>query len=186
MSPSEAISTTQSYSWRMRATRLFRTIRNGLSTTLAPTKRSGWFSPTTVPQAIHGTCTDMRCNIPLAPFPTPYFETTDLICHHRQVLAGGTGRWSGNIVNPSNPQRRDTHILPANGYLVLQWGSDNPGVWPFHCHIAWHISGGLNANFLERPDDIKNLKIPSTTFQNCRNWAAYSGGHIVEQIDSGL
>ena len=55
-----------------------------------------------------------------------------------------------------------------------------------HCHIAWHISGGLNANILEREDDIKNLPIPSTTFENCRKWAAYTGEEIVDQIDSGL
>jgi Multicopper oxidase len=22
----------------------------------------------------------------------------------------------------------------------MQFDADNPGVWPFHCHIAWHLS----------------------------------------------
>ena len=69
---------------------------------------------------------------------------------------------------------------------ALQWESNNPGVWPFHCHIAWHVSGGLYANILEQPEQIRKYNIPSTAFQNCRDWAAYSGGHVVDQIDSGL
>ena len=36
----------------------------------------------------------------------------------RQVLASGSGSWDGTVVNPSNPQRRDTHLLVAGGYLV--------------------------------------------------------------------
>lgn len=107
--------------------------------------------------------------------------------HEMQVLAVGTGTWDGStIVNQQNPQRRDVMLLPANGYLVLQWESNNPGVWPFHCHIAWHISGGLYANLLEQPDEIKKYNVPSTAYQNCRDWSAWSGGHLVDQIDSGL
>ena len=36
----------------------------------------------------------------------------------RQVLASGSGSWDGTVVNPSNPQRRDTHLLVGGGYLV--------------------------------------------------------------------
>lgn len=47
------------------------------------------------------------------------------------VLAEGDGRWDGTtIVNPSNPVRRDTHIIRALGHLVLQFDGKNPGVWP--------------------------------------------------------
>ena len=89
-------------------------------------------------------------------------------------------------MNQGNPQRRDVHLLPANGYLVLQWQSNNPGVWPFHCHIAWHVSGGLYANLLEQPAAIQKYNIPSTAYQTCRDWASWSGGEVVDQIDSGL
>lgn len=41
-------------------------------------------------------------------------------------------------------------------------------------------------NLLERPADIKNLAVPSTSYQVCRDWAAYTGNHVVGQIDSGL
>ena len=107
--------------------------------------------------------------------------------HEMQVLASGTGTWDGSsIVNPENPQRRDVAMLPASGYLVLQWESTNPGLWPFHCHVSWHISGGLYANLLERPSDIQRLDVPETAADNCKSWATYQGAHVVDQIDSGL
>lgn len=107
--------------------------------------------------------------------------------HEVFTLAAGTGTWDGTIVNPNNPARRDVQILPANGYLVLQWNSDNPGVWPFHCHSAWHLSGGMSANILENPAGIqKILAVPSTSYQVCRDWAALTGSNLPNQIDSGL
>lgn len=41
-----------------------------------------------------------------------------LHCAGRQVLSVGLGAWGGAITNPSNPQRRDVQIVPANGYAV--------------------------------------------------------------------
>ena len=111
--------------------------------------------------------------------------------HNFQILAQGTGDWDGTITNPNNPQRRDVQILPAGSaatpsYIVVQFNADNPGVWPFHCHIAWHVSAGLYVNIMERPDQIKETQIPSVMAQTCRDWATYSGTNVVEEIDSGL
>jgi FtsP/CotA-like multicopper oxidase with cupredoxin domain len=88
--------------------------------------------------------------------------------HNFFVLHQGPGEWDGTIVNPSNPQRRDVQQLGSGSHIVLQIQSDNPGAWPLHCHIAWHVSSGLYITILERPDDIKKIKIPSTSAQNCR------------------
>lgn len=33
-------------------------------------------------------------------------------------------------------QSRLTHFRFSSGYLVTQLVADNPGVWPFHCHIV--------------------------------------------------
>ncbi|KAJ5547723.1 hypothetical protein N7513_004957 [Penicillium frequentans] len=38
---------------------------------------------------------------------------------------------------------RDTVQIPSRGYAVLRFRADNPGVWLFHCHISWHLSGGM-------------------------------------------
>ncbi|GAM86790.1 hypothetical protein ANO11243_048100 [Dothideomycetidae sp. 11243] len=112
--------------------------------------------------------------------------------HNFFVLAEGHGLWDGHITNPANPQRRDVQLLqPAvsatqPSYIVLQIKADNPSVWPFHCHIAWHVSGGLYVNILERPRDIYESNIPMVMAQTCRDWARWSHTHVVDQIDSGL
>jgi FtsP/CotA-like multicopper oxidase with cupredoxin domain len=107
--------------------------------------------------------------------------------HNMFVLDVGIGSWDGStVINPSNPQRRDVQLVPAGGYLVLQLTADNPGAWPLHCHIAWHVSAGLYITVLERPDDIAKLQIPSVMAQTCRDWAAFTNKTVVDQIDSGL
>lgn len=46
------------------------------------------------------------------------------------ILDEGVGTWDGTIVNASNPQRRDTQLVQAYGYLVVQFDSTNPGKLP--------------------------------------------------------
>ena len=51
------------------------------------------------------------------------------------MLAEGVGTWDGKITNYPQTQRRDVQIVqPASGpdspgYLVLQYDTDNNGVW---------------------------------------------------------
>ncbi|KAK4982538.1 hypothetical protein LTR50_007698 [Elasticomyces elasticus] len=108
--------------------------------------------------------------------------------HNMQVLTQGLGSWDGTtIVNPSNPQRRDTQLIQPNGYLVVQIDLDNPGVWPFHCHVAWHTSEGMNINLLEQTPTVEQeMQLPYIMAQTCRDWAAWTGTHVVDTIDSGL
>jgi FtsP/CotA-like multicopper oxidase with cupredoxin domain len=64
--------------------------------------------------------------------------TPSSLCHNFVIVSEGVGRWDGmNYVRPANPMRRDTVMLPRGGYVVIDVVLDNPGVWPFHCHIAW-------------------------------------------------
>lgn len=107
--------------------------------------------------------------------------------HEKRALNTYGSCWDGTVTRPSNPQRRDVQMLLPGQYIVVQYVADNPGVWPFHCHIAWHLSAGLVWNILERPDDIKNfVQIPSISAQTCRDWAAWTGDHVVDQIDDGI
>lgn len=99
------------------------------------------------------------------------------------VLDEGDGDWNGTVVMPQNPLRRDVVQLRKNGYLVVQFDAgENPGeysfstaydmrdfadlpsciegVWPFHCHIAWHASAGLFTQFVAAGDKLKKLKSP--------------------------
>lgn len=70
--------------------------------------------------------------------------------------------------------------------MVFQANADNTGVWPFHCHIAWHLSSGLFVQVIENPPKIRDLAIPSTFYQQCRDWSAFTGETIVDQVDSGV
>ena len=45
-------------------------------------------------------------------------------------------------LNSSTP-RMDTILVPAGGYVVIQFRSDNPGYWFFHCHIQEHLLEGM-------------------------------------------
>ena len=61
--------------------------------------------------------------------------------HNMYILHEGDGFYQDQpAVNPQNPQRRDVQMLRPGGHIVAQYDADNPGVWPFHCHIAWHLS----------------------------------------------
>lgn len=128
-----------------------------------------------------------------------------------QILAAApNGRWNGSFPSvssnsnsnnknlPSNPARRDTYLLPPNGYVVLQFQSTNPGIWPFHCHIAWHVSGGLYANFVAQtamiPAQQQQRKNETQGEGLCLSWDKWtqslsepgSPTTVVDQIDSGL
>lgn len=117
---------------------------------------------------------------------TPFTHPMHLHGHTFFVLSVGPQDtvWNGNTVNPDNPMRRDVQIIPSGGYAALQFEGDNPGVWPFHCHVAWHLSSGLAVNLISQPDDI--VKIPAgMKASTCDAWERYSSSTVVDQIDSG-
>ncbi|KAI1432537.1 multicopper oxidase-domain-containing protein [Xylaria sp. CBS 124048] len=89
----------------------------------------------------------------------------------------------------TNPTRRDVTVLPSNGWIALAFRADNPGNWLFHCHIAWHVGGGLSVDFLERVSEQKALIDSSdeTAFNdNCASWEKYYATTDGVRIDSGL
>ena len=54
--------------------------------------------------------------------------------HNFNVLAEGVGQWDGQVKHIWNTQRRDVQQLQGGtkdnpGYLVVQYFTDNPGVW---------------------------------------------------------
>jgi FtsP/CotA-like multicopper oxidase with cupredoxin domain len=92
-------------------------------------------------------------------------------------------------LNFDNPTRRDVTMLPALGFLVVAFKSDNPGNWLFHCHIAWHVSGGLSVDFVERPDEQAANISPEelNDYQEvCSQWRSYYPTSPFRQVDSGL
>ncbi|KAK4125200.1 multicopper oxidase [Parathielavia appendiculata] len=104
--------------------------------------------------------------------------------HNFYILHEGPGIWDGSIVRPSNPHRRDVHLVRGNGHLVIQFDGA-PGIWAFHCHIAWHASGGFLASLVIEPEQVDAMHIPSDVKQNCGAWDLWSRFNVVDQIDSG-
>jgi FtsP/CotA-like multicopper oxidase with cupredoxin domain len=99
--------------------------------------------------------------------------------HDFSVLGQGQGPFTPSLIsslNFDNPARRDTALLAGQGYTVVGFETDNPGAWLMHCHIAWHASGGLSMQFLERPSEIPAASYAlSDSFQNqCHNYGAFA------------
>ncbi|KAI1735704.1 Cupredoxin [Xylaria scruposa] len=111
--------------------------------------------------------------------------------HNFWIVAEGVGEWDGTA-NLNNPMRRDTHILQPGvkgvgpGYMVIDFVTDSPGVWPLHCHLAWHVSAGLYVNILEHPDKIADMNIPQNVYQTCKDWTHYMGHDLLPEIDAGV
>jgi FtsP/CotA-like multicopper oxidase with cupredoxin domain len=107
--------------------------------------------------------------------------------HDFSVLAQGSGTYSDSVsLNLSNPPRRDTAMLPASGYLVLAFETDNPGAWLMHCHIGWHTSEGFALQFIERYDEIVAQTDESRLTDNCDSWTSFTTEASIEQDDSGV
>lgn len=76
--------------------------------------------------------------------------------HTFQMVASGEGVYDGNRSavnwNLNNPAQRDTIRVAGEGFSIIRFRADNPGVWMFHCHIDWHLESGLAAIFIAAPD----------------------------------
>jgi hypothetical protein len=115
--------------------------------------------------------------------------------HDFVILAQSQEPYNPNNVTLKldNPPRRDVALLPANGYLVIAFKADNPGVWLMHCHIAWHASSGLAVQIRENTDHIK-LHNPAVLEETCQKWDQWFQGrnktqcaaYVPFQDDSGI
>jgi iron transport multicopper oxidase len=76
---------------------------------------------------------------------------------------------SNHSAFPAYPPRRDTLVLPPQGYFVIRFVADNPGVWLFHCHIDWHLAQGLAMTLIEAPLQMQQrMSIPNDHIDTCR------------------
>jgi len=51
--------------------------------------------------------------------------------------------------------RKDTLTIPAGGYAIIQFLSDNPGYWFMHCHVVTHQTEGMAIIINEAPGHQK-------------------------------
>ena len=74
----------------------------------------------------------------------------------------------GGISVNSTTVRKDTVIVPAGGYVVIHFFQDDPGWWFMHCHIDYHLEGGMaiaiGENHHRASDPPKPLHSDSSNF----------------------
>jgi len=100
--------------------------------------------------------------------------------HHFWILGSGQGNFVdleknssvSQLLNYENPQMADTATLPKDGWLYLRFKANNPGVWPIHCHIAWHEFMGQLMLFAE---DVENIpETPDGILPECKKECVYN------------
>ena len=86
------------------------------------------------------------------------------------VLASGHGYPPTDLYDTfdiTNPLRRDTASVEAFGWTLIRFVADNPGVWPFHCHLGWHNEAGLLMQFVTKADEIAKWTLPQDVKDLC-------------------
>ncbi len=88
------------------------------------------------------------------------------------LVGSGAGNFQAQS-NPNfaaaktNPMRRDVFSVPAFSWIAFRFVADNPGVWPFHCHLMPHMAVGLLMQFQVLPDQIASLPISGQFYSQC-------------------
>ncbi|KAJ2160101.1 ferroxidase fet3 [Coemansia sp. RSA 552] len=102
--------------------------------------------------------------------------------HHFQLIERGPAPYDPTF-NPrprSAPMRRDTVTIPSMEYVVLRFRADNPGAWLFHCHIEWHMEGGLSMLIIEAPLQMQEkLDVPKQILEQCEAAGIPTKGNAV-------
>lgn len=77
---------------------------------------------------------------------------------------------------PTYPARRDTLVVTPQGYFVVRFVADNPGIWLFHCHIDWHLMQGLAMSLIEALlETQQRTTIPDD------HWATYAAANMSDR-----
>jgi len=109
--------------------------------------------------------------------------------HKFWVLGQAHGYFPGyeNLnLDLSNPLRRDTATLEGYGWMLLRFVTDNPGLWAFHCHVAWHSEAGLLMQILSQPEVMANWELPEANQQLCRAGGLEKGAAPKDEIWFGF
>ncbi|PWA60131.1 L-ascorbate oxidase [Artemisia annua] len=81
--------------------------------------------------------------------------------HDFWVLGYGEGKFSSEKdekkLNLKNPPLRNTVVIFPYGWTAIRFVADNPGVWPFHCHIEPHLHMGMGVVFAEGVDRLGDI-----------------------------
>ncbi|PWA68979.1 Cupredoxin [Artemisia annua] len=108
--------------------------------------------------------------------------------HDFWVLGYGEGKFSSEKdekkLNLENPPLRNTVVIFPYGWTAIRFVADNPGVWPFHCHIEPHLHMGMGVVFAEGVDRLGD--IPNEALScglTAKMLMSGSGGKVKSKIE---
>jgi FtsP/CotA-like multicopper oxidase with cupredoxin domain len=105
---------------------------------------------------------------------SPLPHSLHLHGHDVYVIGKGLGNGANVPLNHTSPQRRDTFVVDAGGYVTIAIETTNPGAWLLHGHVPWHIVGGLGVQFLVQPTEILRTLGDLKDFRDgCTAWRKY-------------
>ncbi|XP_078367750.1 uncharacterized protein LOC144651673 [Oculina patagonica] len=94
----------------------------------------------------------------------------DIVCNWREDKTCSHPYWnsgSATGLNFDKPPLKDTLLVPAMGYTVVRFRTDNPGYWLFHCHAMLHFVEGMTLIFNVSYED--HPPVPQG-FPTCQNF----------------
>ena len=100
----------------------------------------------------------MKTNFKVPGGQNENFECVDISTGGRTIMNCPFTRPTGvnNItMNYKNPPKRTTVHVPNNGFVVVRFKANNPGLWFFHCHVFSHMLKGMAMIF-----DISDQGVP--------------------------
>jgi len=74
-----------------------------------------------------------------------------------------------------NPLRRDTVTVGSYEWVIIRVVLDNPGIWPLHCHNAWHTEAGMVMQLLVRGDEVRKRPLPQAERDMCTRKGVEAG-----------
>ncbi|GMH30546.1 hypothetical protein Nepgr_032389 [Nepenthes gracilis] len=89
------------------------------------------------------------------------------------ILALGFGNFNPKTdaakFNLVDPPLRNTVGVPVNGWAVIRFVANNPGVWLMHCHLDVHITWGLAMAFLveDGVGELQSIESPPEDLPLC-------------------
>ena len=121
---------------------------------------------------------DIICDDPTITYP---MENGTRVCNRARSKCTSPA-WRDDTspdlsINATTP-RKDTLIVPAGGYIVFNFISDNPGTWFMHCHIEPHQLEGM-ALFIEEAKGRENP--PPDALTTCGNYV-FNSAEFYEKV----
>jgi len=75
--------------------------------------------------------------------PSDFWHPMHIHGNDLMFLGSGVGSQIPYANLSTNPIRKHTIQVPARGWVVVQFMTDNIGWWLFHCHVDIHMEAGM-------------------------------------------